>query len=50
MLYTLGQDIYRLFHFLAQYPFTTSEMELDHYQCKVNVRAGSQVVTERFKT
>ena len=33
------------FHFLAQFPFTTSETELDYYHQKVNAR-----VAERLKT
>ena len=35
--YNLGQNIYGLFHFLAQFVFTTSETELEYYQQKVNV-------------
>ena len=45
----LGQNIWRLFHFLAQFLFTTSETELDYYQQKVNVRVASRVA-ERLKT
>ena len=32
----LGQNICRLFHFLAQFLFTTSETEPDYYHQKVN--------------
>ena len=32
------QNICRLFDFLAQFHFTSSEMELDCYHQKVNVR------------
>ena len=39
----------RLFHFLAQFVFTTSEKELDYYHQKVNVRVASRVA-ERLKT
>ena len=35
--YNLGQNICRLFHFSAQFVFTTSETELDHYHQAVNV-------------
>ena len=52
----LGQKICRLFHVLAQYPFTTSETELDFYHQKVNIRVTSRVaerlaekMPERFK-
>ena len=34
----LGLCICRLFHVLAQLPFTTRETELDYYYQKVNVR------------
>ena len=44
----LGQSICKLFHFLAQFFFTTSEAELDYYQPKVNVRVVSRVA-ERLK-
>ena len=40
----LRQKIQRLFHFLAQFVFTTSETEVDYYHQKVNVR-----VAERLK-
>ena len=39
----LGQNTCRLF-FLAQFVFTTSETELDHYHRKMNVRVASQIV------
>ena len=45
----LGQNIWRLFHILAKFVFTTSETELDYYHQKVNVRVVSQVA-ERLKT
>ena len=35
---TLGQNIYRLFHFVAQFRLTTSETKVDYYHQKVNVR------------
>ena len=41
----LGQNIRRLFHFLAQFIITTSETELDYYHQEVNAR-----VAERLKT
>ena len=43
--YNLGQNIWRLFHVLAQFLFITSETELDYYDQKVIVR-----VAERLKT
>ena len=47
--YNPGQNIQRLFHFLAQFLFTTSEMELNYYHQKVNVRVAPRVA-ERLKT
>ena len=47
--YNFGQNIWRLFHFLAQFLFTTSETELDYYHQKMNVRVASRVA-ERLKT
>ena len=47
--YKPGQGICRHFHVLVQFPFTTSETDLDYYQKKVNVRVASRVA-ERFKT
>ena len=44
--YNLEQNIYRLFHVLAQFLFTTSETEIDYYHQKVDVRVISRV-TER---
>ena len=41
--YDLGQNICRLFNFLAQFVFTTSETGLDYYDHKVNVMVASQV-------
>ena len=43
--HNLGQKFVDFFHFLAQFLFTLSEMELDYYHQKVNVR-----VAERLKT
>ena len=40
----LEKNICRLFHVSAQFLFTTSEMKLDYYQQKVNVRVVSRVV------
>ena len=45
----LGQKIFGLFYFLAHLVFTTSEMKLDYYHQKVNVRVASQVA-KRLKT
>ena len=39
----LGQNICRLFHFLAQFLFTTSKTELDYYHQKVSARVASRV-------
>ena len=39
------KNICRLFHILAQFPFTISEQKLDYYHQKVNIP-----VAERFKT
>ena len=41
----LGQNICRLFHVLAQFPFMISEAELDYYHQKVNVRVAESVKT-----
>ena len=41
--YNLGQNICGFFHFLAQFFFTTNEMELDHYHQKVSARVASRV-------
>ena len=38
----LGQNIWRLSHFLAQFLFTISETELDYDHQKVNVRDASR--------
>ena len=46
--YNLGQNICRLFHFLAQFVFTTSETEVDYYHQKVNLRVASRVA-ERLR-
>ena len=47
-IYNLGQNICRLFHFLARFLFTTSDTELDYYQNKTSVRVASGV-PERLK-
>ena len=47
--YNLGQNICRLFLFLAQFFFTTIETELDYYHQKVSARVASRVA-ERLKT
>ena len=44
--YNLGQNICRLFHFLAQFIFTTSEIKLDYYHQKVNVQIASRVAKQ----
>ena len=41
----LGQNICRLFHVLAQFPFMISEAELDYYHQRVNVRVAERVKT-----
>ena len=43
-IYNPGQNICRLFHFSAQFVFTTTE--LDHYHQKVNVPVASRVVEQ----
>ena len=43
-IWNLGQNIFRLFHVLAQLFFTKSDMELDYYHEKLNVRVASKVV------
>ena len=48
-IYNLGRNIWRLFPFLAQFFFTTSETELDYYHQKVSVRVASRVA-EQLKT
>ena len=45
--YNLGQNIFRLFHFLTQFVFTTRKTELDYYHHRANVRVASRV-TERL--
>ena len=45
----LGQNIRRIFHFLAKFLFTISETEPDYYHQKVSPRVVSRV-TERIKT
>ena len=43
LLLNLGQNIYRLFHLMAQFPFTKNDTELDYYPQKVNARVVSGV-------
>ena len=45
--YNLGQNICKLFHFLAQFLFTTSKTELGYYHQKVKVQVASQVTKLR---
>ena len=45
----LGLNIYRLFHFLAQFLFTSNETELDYYHQKENLRVVS-LLAEPQKT
>ena len=47
--YNLAQNICRLFHVLVQFPFTTSESELDYCPKKLNLRITSRAA-ERHKT
>ena len=47
-IYNFGQNICRLFHFLARFLFTTSDTELDYYHNKTSVRVASRV-PERLK-
>ena len=42
-IYKFGQNIWRLFHVLAQFLFTTNETELDYYHQKVSVQVDSRV-------
>ena len=39
------QNTFRLFHLLAQFPFATSETELEYYHQKVNVRVAERLNT-----
>ena len=48
-MHNLGQNTWKLFHFLAQFFFTSSETELDYYHQKVSVRVASRLA-ERVKT
>ena len=43
--YNLEQSIYRLFHALAQFLFTTSDTELDYYHQKKNIQAAQRLQT-----
>ena len=47
-IYNLGQNICRLFNFLARFLFTRSDTELDYYHKKKSVRVASRV-PERLK-
>ena len=42
-VYNLGQNICRLFHFLAQFVFTSSETELDYRLLRVVSRAAERL-------
>ena len=44
-IYYLGENVCGLFHVLAQFPFTTSETELEYY---LNTQVASGVA-ERLK-
>ena len=44
--FNLGQNICRLFQFLAQFLFTTSETELDYYHWNVNIRVASRAAND----
>ena len=48
-IWNLGQNIFRFFYVLAQLFFTKSDMELDYYHEKLNVRVVSKVF-ELFKS
>ena len=45
----LRPNICRLFHIFLQFPFITSEKELDFYQQKLNRHVSSQIVLENCK-
>lgn len=47
--YNHAKIICKFYHTLVQFPFITSERELDHYHEKLNIRVASLVV-ERLKT
>ena len=47
-IYSLRQNICRLFHFLARFLFTTSDTVLDYYHNKKSLRVSSRV-TERLE-
>ena len=47
MTYNFGQNICKLFHFLAEFALSASETELD-YQQRVNVRVPSRTA-EQFQ-
>ena len=42
--YNHSQNILRLFYLLVQFPFTSSETELDHYHYKLTVRVTLRIV------
>ena len=46
-VYNLGQNVCRLFHFLAQFVSITSETELACYDQNMNVRVTSRVAEQR---
>ena len=47
--YNIGQNICKLFYFLAQFAFTTTETDLEYYYQKMNERVAERVA-ERLKT
>ena len=47
-IYNFGQNIWRLFHVLAQFLFTTNETQMDYCHLKVNVQVASRVA-ERLR-
>ena len=47
-IYVLGQELWRLFHVLAQFLFTTSQTELDYYHQKVSLKIASRLA-ERLR-
>ena len=38
-----GQNVFRLFHLLAQFPFTANKLKVDYYHQKVNLAIASRV-------
>ena len=45
LLNDFGQNLWRLFYYLAQFVSTTCERTLDYYHQKVDVRVAEQVQT-----